>query len=171
MNGKRWVFYSSIFLFYLPQILRKLNKFYTNKENKCEMDKVCLQFAVHRILGEEGDPAGPLLGHDLKEELEPMCPVLHSPPICNSKSRSLGILELIPDMVSCQKTCTRRRRTVFLLSKFPLVSEKEVFPRLVVRQGEEWRVDQRIRQPIDSSIVANRSHQRRDQTFLGCLCL
>lgn len=34
------------------EILRKLNKFYTNKENKCEMDKVCLQFAVHRILSE-----------------------------------------------------------------------------------------------------------------------
>jgi len=135
------------------EILRKLNKFYTNKENKCEMDKVCLQFAVHRILSEEGDL---MEGQDLKEELEPMCPVLHSPPICNSKSRSLGILELIPDMVSCQKTCTRRRRTVFLLSKFPLVSEKEVFPRLVVRQGEEWRVDQRIRQPIETSIVANR---------------
>ena len=71
-------------------------------------------------------------------------------------SRSLGILELIPDMVSCQKACTRRRRTVFLLSKFQLVSEKEVFPRLVVRRGEEWRVDPRIRQPIETTVVANR---------------
>ena len=70
--------------------------------------------------------------------------------------RSLGILELIPDMVSCQKACTRRRRTVFLLSKFQLVSEKEVFPRLVVRLGEEWRVDSRIRQPIETTVVANR---------------
>ena len=59
-------------------------------------------------------------------------------------------------MVSCQKTCTRRRRTVFLLSKFPLVSEKEVFPRLVVRRGDELRVDPRIRQPIETTVVANR---------------
>ena len=59
-------------------------------------------------------------------------------------------------MVSCQKACTRRRRTVFLLSKFQLVSEKEVFPRLVVRRGEEWRVDPRIRQPIETTVVANR---------------
>ena len=77
------------------EVLRKLNKFYTNKENKSEMDKVnkkwrndndmvsfspqvCLQFALHRILREEcGD----------KEEMEPMCPVLFSQPICNSKSR------------------------------------------------------------------------------------
>merc|ERR550519_1905941 len=88
--------------------------------------------------------------------MEPMCPVLYSQPICNSKSRSLGILELIPDMISCQKACTRRRRTVFLLSKFQLVSEKEVFPRLVVRRGEEWRVDPRIRQPIETTVVANR---------------
>ena len=50
------------------EVLRKLNKFYTNKENKSEMDKVCLQFAVHRILAEQGD----------KEELEPMSPVLTS---------------------------------------------------------------------------------------------
>lgn len=40
--------------------------------------QVCLQFALHRILREEcGD----------KEEMEPMCPVLYSQPICNSKSR------------------------------------------------------------------------------------
>ena len=40
--------------------------------------KVCLQFALHRILREDcGD----------KEEMEPMCPVLYSQPICNSKSR------------------------------------------------------------------------------------
>ena len=78
---------------------------------------------MHRILAEQGD----------KEELDPMSPVLTSPAICNSKSRSLGILELIPDMVSAQKSCCRQQRTVFLLSKFPLpggaVPEKVVFPR------------------------------------------
>jgi hypothetical protein len=133
------------------EVLRKLSKFYTNKDNKCEMDKVCLQFALHRILPEEND----------KEELEPTGPVLYTPPICNSKSRTLGILELIPDMVSSQKSCCRRPRTVFLLSKFPLpggpVPEREAAPRLVVRRPEEgWGLDPRLRQPTEVTVVAGR---------------
>ena len=55
------------------ELVRKLDKFYTGKEGKAEMDRVCLQFDLHNLT-------------DGNEELEPMCSVI-SYPIVNSKSR------------------------------------------------------------------------------------
>ena len=45
---------------------------------------------------------------------------LISPPITNTRSRTVGALNLIPDMVSAQKTCTKVERTVYLPSQFKL---------------------------------------------------
>ena len=55
------------------EIVRKLDKFYTGKDGKAEMDRISLQFDLHHV-------------SDGNEELKPMCS-LFSYPIINSKSR------------------------------------------------------------------------------------
>ena len=55
------------------EIVRKLDKFYTGKDGKAEMDRVSLQFDLHNV-------------SDGNEELKPVCS-LFSYPIINSKSR------------------------------------------------------------------------------------
>lgn len=55
------------------EIVRKLDKFYTGKDGKAEMDRISLQFDLHNV-------------SDGNEELKPMCS-LFSYPIINSKSR------------------------------------------------------------------------------------
>ena len=119
-------------------ILKKLDKFFTGKDGKSEMDRICLQFDLHRIIGSN-------------EELKPMCEPFISNPIINSKSRykksdffirfgppaksnynyfpvilswfifrNLGILELYPETISAQKACCKYGRTIYLPSKFKL---------------------------------------------------
>ena len=55
------------------ELVRKLDKFYTGKDGKGEMDRICLQFDIHTIT-------------DGNEELKPMYS-LRSQPIVNSRSR------------------------------------------------------------------------------------
>ena len=55
------------------EVVSKLDKFYTGKDGKTEMDRICLQFDIHNIT-------------DGNEELKPMCSLL-SHPIINSRSR------------------------------------------------------------------------------------
>ena len=55
------------------EVVRKLDKFYTGKDGKAEMDRISLQFDLHNVC-------------DGNEELKPMCS-LFSYPIINSKSR------------------------------------------------------------------------------------
>ena len=55
------------------EVVKKLDKFYTGKDGKGEMDRICLQFDLHTIT-------------DGNEELKPMCSLL-SQPIVNSRSR------------------------------------------------------------------------------------
>eukprot|EP00092_Neocalanus_flemingeri_P022305 GFUD01024187.1.p1 GENE.GFUD01024187.1~~GFUD01024187.1.p1 ORF type:complete len:836 (+),score=195.53 GFUD01024187.1:63-2570(+) len=125
-------------------ILKKLDKFFTGKEGKSEMDRICLQFDFHRISGGN-------------EELKPMCEALVSNPIVNSKSRNLGILELYPDTISAQKACCKYGRTIYLPSKFKLPSsEKDAHPRFVVQfHNDSFTTDERIRQPEDVKIFAS----------------
>ena len=56
-------------------VLKKMDKFFTGKDGKSEMDRICLQFDFHRF-DSEGN-----------EELKPMCQPLISNPVINSKSR------------------------------------------------------------------------------------
>ena len=55
------------------EVVKKLDKFYTGKDGKGEMDRICLQFDIHTIT-------------DGNEELKPMYS-LRSQPIVNSRSR------------------------------------------------------------------------------------
>ena len=55
------------------EVVKKYDKFYTGKDGKAEMDRICLQFDLHDVT-------------DGNEELKPTCSVL-SYPIVNSKSR------------------------------------------------------------------------------------
>ena len=87
-------------------MVRKLEKFYTGRDGKAEMDRICLQFDLHNI-------------SDGSEELKPMCSIL-TYPIINSKSRNLGILDLMPNIVSAQKACCTIGREIYLPSKFKL---------------------------------------------------
>ena len=143
------------------KVLTKMDKFFLGKEGKPEMDRVCLQFDLHRMSGGS-------------EELEPLCPPVISNPIVNTKSRALGSLEL-HGMISAQKVmdqdvgfycycyfvmlqaCCQYSRTIFLPSKFKLpASEKECYPRFVVqfRPGDVAQLDERVRQPTDVKIFA-----------------
>lgn len=126
------------------EVLRKLDKFYTGKDGKSEMDRICLQFDFHRF-DSEGN-----------EELKPMCQPLISNPIINSKSRNLGILELYPDTISAQKACCKYSRTIYLPSKFKLPTcEKQAYPRFVVQfHNEGFILDERVQQPEDVKIFA-----------------
>jgi hypothetical protein len=127
------------------EVLKKLDKFFTGKEGKSEMDRICLQFDFHRF-----DLQG-------NEELKPMCEPIISKPIINSKSRNLGILELYPDTISAQKACCQYGRTIYLPSKFKLpTSEKDAYPRFVVQfHNDDPILDDRIRQPDDIKIFAS----------------
>lgn len=126
-------------------ILKKLDKFFTGKDGKSEMDRICLQFDFHRF------------DLDGNEELKPMCDPFLSNPVINSKSRNLGILELYPDTISAQKACCTYGRTIYLPSKFKLpTSEKDAFPRFVVQfHSDNFAMDDRIRQPDDIKIFAS----------------
>jgi len=127
------------------EVLKKLDKFFTGKEGKSEMDRICLQFDFHRF-----DLQG-------NEELKPMCEPIISNTIINSKSRNLGILELYPDTISAQKACCKYGRTIYLPSKFKLpTSEKDAYPRFVVQfHNDDPILDDRIRQPEDIKIFAS----------------
>lgn len=126
-------------------VLRKLDKFFTGKDGKSEMDRICLQFDFHRF-----DSVG-------NEEMKPMCAPLISNPVINSKSRNLGILELYPETISAQKACCNYGRTIYLPSKFKLpTSEKDAYPRFVVQfHNDNFVTDERIRQPEDVKIFAS----------------
>lgn len=87
-------------------IVRKLDKFYTGRDGKAEMDRICLQFDIHNMT-------------DGNEEPKPLCSII-SYPIVNSKSRNLGILDLVPNTVSAQKACCSVSREIYLPSKFKL---------------------------------------------------
>ena len=61
------------------EVLKKLDKFFTGKEGKSEMDRICLQFDFHRF----------------DEELKPMCEPIISNTIINSKSRYFKLFSLV----------------------------------------------------------------------------
>ena len=65
------------------EVLKKLDKFFTGKEGKSEMDRICLQFDFHRF-----DLQG-------NEELKPMCEPIISNTIINSKSRYFKLFSTV----------------------------------------------------------------------------
>jgi hypothetical protein len=128
------------------ELVVEATKEYYVKKGRANLDKTCLQVSVFQ--GNNGT--------GLENQL--CMGSLISPTIFNTKSRSVGSLNLLEGLVSTQKACTRVERTVYLPSQFRLPSSvKEVYPRFVTGiPGEDmYTVDARVIQPKEIKIFAN----------------
>ena len=86
------------------EVLKKLDKFFTGKEGKSEMDRICLQFDFHRF-----DLQG-------NEELKPMCEPIISNTIINSKSRYFKLFSTVFICKVVSQNCLGKKISVLGIS-------------------------------------------------------
>jgi len=117
---------------------RGMEKYYT-KQSKSELDKICLQFNIHRMNESGGEVTLP--DSDLTR---------YSPPITNTKSKTQGAFNLSGD-ISIQKCCTKISRRIHVFFSFAISSDVTV--RFVLKDVENEDIKtSRLRQPDEKSM-------------------
>ena len=129
--------------YHCEEIVKNTEQYYKGN-GKSELHRTCLLVSLSKKNSKNYKDQKPTLQ-------------LISRPIMNTRSQTLGLLNLIPDKCSPQITCTYVSRRIHLQSQYKLPqSDKEVYPRFVtVFPGKgTYSLDDRIVQPTEVQIFA-----------------